>query len=109
MHLCTPIFMGRVGLIYYLVASFVEGLGGSIPTKTSRAVTHLFLCLVSLVTRQLFLRLRGSGITFCPHEAYKSRSPRSHSEPSLPSFIPHYFYHLICLSRYLSFYCSVCS
>jgi hypothetical protein len=41
MCLCTPL-LGVCGTLYYLVASFVEGLGGLIPTKTSRAIAQFF-------------------------------------------------------------------
>lgn len=46
-----------MGLYDYLGASFVEGLGGIIPTKTSRAVAQFLLygVLVVIISDQVFV------------------------------------------------------
>ncbi|KAG1797427.1 uncharacterized protein HD556DRAFT_255606 [Suillus plorans] len=52
MHLRTPIPMGYVELLDYLGASFTEGLGGLIPTKTPRAMASslVLVCWMLLLS-----------------------------------------------------------
>lgn len=38
-----------MGLDFYLVASFIEGLGGLIPIKTSGDITQFLSCVVFIV------------------------------------------------------------